>query len=219
VIWVALTISVIASATALAALRQARAARAVAGESRRRASAAEEWAAVLDKRIARHLDEGMAGEPTPRQLIAAALDDGERVSGACHAVTRALDDGREPPTSSDYARVQRCSEEFTASIGRMRAEHGDAVRELTDELVTVHHSVLAEVRQHQEARFPFVGAKDTTLASLVLSRFDAELARLRQYQQTGQVPVPQQVPVDFDTVRFVPRQSPTPGPQQAPDSH
>jgi hypothetical protein len=74
---------------------------------------------------------------------------------------------------------------------------------------------MTEVRQHQEVRYPFVGAKDTTLASQVLRKFDAELARLRLYAQTGSVPEPDLFLVDFETVRFVPRQ--TPGTPPVPD--
>jgi hypothetical protein len=206
VIWVALGASIVALALALVAMWQARRAIASAEESRRRAVAAEQRVTSHGARITRR-DAG-AVEATLPQLIAAALDDGDGLSNACHVVTRALDNGAEPPTAGDYAGVHRCVEAFTASIARMRApDHGDTMRELTDELVTLQQSLVAEVRQHQEIRYPFIGAKDTTLVNLVLSRFDAELARLRLYQQTGHVTTPERVPVDFETVRFVPRET------------
>jgi hypothetical protein len=149
----------------------------------------------------------LAGEPSGRQLIAMALHDGDSLSRACHAVIDAFDDGGEPPTAGDYARLSRCSDLFTISAGRMRAPQtgGDIARELTDELVTLHHSLTAEIHQHEEARFPFIGARDTSLATAVLRKFDADLERLRLYAQTGYVAEPELFPVDFETVRFVPR--------------
>jgi hypothetical protein len=207
--WIALitsVVSLICVAIALVAVRSARAAHQAAEAWKRRA----EERAVLDAGIPWHPDEFVADEIRQQPHISAALDDGDSLSRACHVVIRALDAEGEPPTPGDYNRVQRCSDQFTISIARMRApQHPDIVREVSDELVTLHHCILTEIKQHQGARFPFVGARDTTLAGQVLRRFDAELARLRVYARTGSVPEPNPFPVDFETVRFVPR--PTPG--------
>jgi hypothetical protein len=197
VIWIVLTISVVSLAIALLAMRWARvahrlvtrvlaaealAADALAEQSGRPAVPAEErttFATGFATGIRGRVEEPVPGEPTRRQHIAAALDDAGTLSRACHVAIDALDAGGEPPTPSDYTRVRRCSDLFTISVGRMRApHHGDLVRELTDELVTLHHSLVTEIRQHQEARYPFVGAKDTTLAGQMLRKVDAELARL-----------------------------------------
>lgn len=215
VIWIALTISVISLATALVALWWARLAHDLVRESKRPAPLSEQRL-VLDSTDSWLMEELDPDESVRQQHVASALANADSLSDACHTVIRALDAGGEPPTSNDYARVQQCSDLFTVSVDRMRApHHGDLVRELTDELVTLHHCVTTEVGQHQEARFPFVGARDTTLASRVLRTFDAEVARLRLYARTGSVPEPNLFPVDFDTVRFVPRQATTP---PAPDS-
>ncbi len=203
---IALSVSGVALVVAVLAGWQARRSQAAAAEATRRAAAAQDRLVALDIRLAELQHPHIAAEPTAYQLITAALDDGERLSNACHAVARAFDDGGEPPGRGDYVRVRRCADLLTASVARMRdPQHGDTVRELTDELVTVHHAVLTEVTQHENARFPFVGAKDTALLNVVLNRFDAELNRLRLYQQTGVVPQPQVHLVDFDTIRFVPR--------------
>jgi hypothetical protein len=212
--WIALTISVISLVTALLAIRWARVAHMLAVEAGRRAIAADERTIPEVVNSWRIDDRALAG--SAQQHIATALANGESLSEACRVVIRALEAGGEPPTSDDYHHVRRCSDLFTTSVGLMRApDHGDLVRELTDELVTLHHCVMTEVRQHQEVRYPFVGAKDTTLASQVLRKFDAELARLRLYAQTGSVPEPDLFLVDFETVRFVPRQ--TPGTPPVPD--
>jgi hypothetical protein len=208
--WFALIVSVISLAAALVALRQAYEARGSATEAQRRARTAEERAIALYTRVAVAED----GATDPGQPVATALGDAANLSQACHAVLQAIDDGHEPPTPAEYARVQRCSDLLTASAGQLRTPHdGGLLRELTDELVTLHHSLVTEVRQHEEARFPFVGAKDTHLARLVLRKFDAELSRLRSYARTGFVPEPELFTVDFDTVRFVARPTdPPPGP-------
>src|SRR4051794_38855652 len=146
--WFALIVSVVSLATALVAVWQAYGARRAAGQAQRRARVAEDRAVALYARVA--VAEGApAAGPGGDQLITAALDDAANLSRACHAVLQALDEGREPPTAAGYARVQRCSELFTGSVGEMRAPHdGELVRELTDELVTLHHSLVTEVRQH-----------------------------------------------------------------------
>jgi hypothetical protein len=203
VAWLALIFGVIASAIAAAAFWHAREAHRLAVASTQRLDALATRATWADA------DSSTGIEAGQRQLIAATLADGERLSGAGQTIVRALSAGREAPTPADYARVEQSADRFTASIGRLRApEHGDLVRELTDELVTLHHSLLTEIRQHEAARYPFVGARDSALAVLVLSKFDAELRRLRRYGQTGHVPEIEQFPVDFDTVRFIPRDLP-----------
>jgi hypothetical protein len=212
-IWIAVMISALALAAALVAAYWAHQARALAEEAR-----LGDEPPSFDEGIPWRTDDVVAYEPSPRQQLGAVIADADCLSKTCHVVIGALDAGGEPPTSNDYARIHRYSDLLTISIGRIRGPHGhgpagaggDLTRMLTDELVTLHHCLVTEVRQHQEARFPFVGARDTTLASQMLRRFDAELARLWLYTQTGSMPEPNPHPVDFETVRFVPRDTPTP---------
>jgi hypothetical protein len=224
VIWIAVALSVLALAVALAALQRASATASTVAEQARRTAVAEQarqdaaagdWTS-LEGSLPWRIDEP-GGVPGHRDLIRAALAGADQLSGACHVVTGTLDAAGEPPTAADYGQVHRCSDRFIATMTRLLApDQSDAARGLSSELITLHHGLVAEIRQHQQARYPFVGARDTTLANQMLHNFDTEVARLRAYLRTGVVPEPSQLQVDYETVRFIARDVPAqPSPPSA----